>query len=127
MDDFRGAGDYDTVIYFAEEVSFENYEQMEQAGPETVMVWEDYHKTAIYTDKDSYSKILETAVPGNNRWWGGNSVYNSEGYTVTIYTPNPYNLNDYYVDEIYFRSGEIPQFIKEDLEKISFGEEKIIR
>ena len=106
------------------EVSFENYEQMEQAGPETVMVWEDCHKTAIYTDKDSYSKILETAVPGNNRWWGGNSVYNSEGYTVMIYTPNPYNLNDYYVDEIYFRNGEVPQFIKEDLEKISFGEEQ---
>ena len=109
------------------EVSFEDYEKMEQAGPEGVMLWEDCRKTAIYTNKESYVKILENAVPSNNRWWGGNSVYDSEGYTVTIYTPNQYNLNDYYVDEIYFRSGEMPQFLKDDLEKISFGEEQIIQ
>ena len=29
-------------------------------------------------------------------------------------------------DEIYFRNGEIPQFLKDDLEKIPFGEEQII-
>ena len=101
---------------------------MEQAVPvSSALTWEDCRKTAIYTNKESFVKILENAVPSNNRWWGGNSVYNSEGYIVTIYTPNQYNMNDYYLDEIYFRTGEIPQFLKDDLEKISFGEEQIIR
>ena len=110
------------------EVCFEDYKKMEQAEPvSSALTWEDCRKTAIYTNKESFVKILENAVPSNNRWWGGNSVYNSEGYIVTIYTPNQYNMNDYYLDEIYFRTGEIPQFLKDDLEKISFGEEQIIR
>ena len=109
------------------EVSFEDYDKMKQLELEGVMLWEDCRKTAIYTDKESFAKILEKAIPSENRWWGGNSVYDSEGYTVTIYTPNQYNLNDYYVDEIYFRNGEIPQFLKDDLEKIPFGEEQIIQ
>ena len=109
------------------EVSFEDYEKMEQAETEGVMLWEDCRKTAIYMNKEDYIKILENAVPSNNRWWGGNSVYEREGYTVTIYTPNQYNLNDYYSDDIYFRNGKIPQFLKDDLENISFGEEQIIQ
>ena len=108
------------------EVSFEDDEKMKQLGPESVVLWEDCRKTAIYTNKESYVKILENAIPGNNRWWGGNSVYDGAAYTITVYTPNPYDLSDYYVDEIYFRTGEIPQFLKDDLEKIPFGEEKMI-
>ena len=109
------------------EVSFEDYEKVKQLEPESATLWEDCRKTAIYLNKEDYIKILENAVPSNNRWWGGNSVYEREGYTVTIYTPNQYNLNDYYVDEIYFRNGKIPQFLKDDLENISFGEEQIIQ
>ena len=109
------------------EVSFEDDEKIKQLGPESVVLWEDCHKTAIYTNKESYVKILENAIPSSNRWWGGNSIYDSEGYIITVYTPNPYDLSDYYVDEIYYRTGEIPQFLKDDLEKIPFGEEQIIR
>ena len=109
------------------EVSFEDDEKIKQLGPESVVLWEDCRKTAIYTNKESYVKILENAIPSSNRWWGGNSIYDSEGYIITVYTPNPYDLSDYYVDEIYYRTGEIPQFLKDDLEKIPFGEEQIIR
>ena len=30
------------------------------------------------------------------------------------------------MDEVYFQTGEMPQFLLDDLEKIEFGEEKIV-
>ena len=108
------------------EVHFEDSELLRQSGPETVMLWEDCHKTAIYTNPESFKKILEDAVPSSNRWWCNRSRSRSNGYSIYVYTPNPYDDSDYYMDEIYFQTGEMPQFIIDDLEKIPFGEEKVV-
>lgn len=94
-------------------------------GPEQVSYLDTY-KTAIYTNPEVYEKILENAVPSTNRWWGSRNRSRDDGYTIFIYTPNPYNGNDYYMDEVYFQTGEMPQFIIDDLEKIPYGEEVII-
>ena len=59
------------------EVSLDDFEKMNQAGTESVMLWEDCHKTAIYNTKEMYEKILKNAVPSANRWWGSNSRYSS--------------------------------------------------
>ena len=72
-------------------------------------------------------KILEDAVPSANRWWGNRNRGLDDGYSIYIYTPNPYDGSDYYMDEVYFQTGEMPQFIIDDLEKIPFGEEVIIK
>ena len=85
------------------------------------------HKMAIYNTKEAYAKILENAVPSSNFWWNNNRVPRNDKYTVLIYTPNPYNKNDYYTEEVFFQTGEMPQFIIDDLESIAFGEEKIIK
>lgn len=108
------------------EVRFDDYEKMEQAEPEAVLTWEECYKTAIYTNKESYQKILENAIPSNNRWWGNNNRYSEDGYTIYIYTPNPYDGSDYYMNEVYFQTGEMPRFILDDLEKIPYGEEVIV-
>lgn len=84
-------------------------------------------KTVIYTDPEVFGKILENTVPSTNRWWSSKSRSNNEVYSAYIYTPNPYDGSDYYVDDVYFQKGEIPQFVLEDLEKIPFGEEQIIK
>ena len=109
------------------EVSFEDYERLEQSGPETVILWEDCHKTAIYTNPEMYKKILEKAVPRNNRWWSSHNRSIDSKYCIYIYTPNPYDSSDYYMDEVYFQTGEMPQFIIDDIESIEFGEEVIIK
>jgi len=109
------------------EVSFDDYERMEQAGPEAVLTWEECHKTAIYNTKEMYEAILQNAVPSNNRWWPSNNRYDDNGYTIYVYTPNPYDGSDYYMNEVYFQTGEMPQFVIEDLEKIPYGEEAIIK
>ena len=94
-------------------------------GTEQVSYLETY-KTAIYTNPEVVKKILEKAVPGTNRWWGNRNRSMDDGYTIFIYTPNPYNASDYYMDEVYFQTGEMPKFIIDDLEKIPYGEEVII-
>ena len=109
------------------EVSMEDWDMLNQAGTEAVILWEDCHKMAIYNTKEAYAKILENAVPSSNFWWNNNRVPRNDKYTVLIYTPNPYNMNDYYTEEVFFQTGEIPQFIIDDLESIAFGEEKIIK
>ncbi len=106
------------------EVRFDDYDRMET---EPGLLWEEYHKTAIYNTKEMYEKILQNAVPSSNRWWASNSRYNDDGYTVYIHTPNPYDADDYYTNEVYFQTGEMPQFILDDLEKIPFGEEVIMK
>ncbi len=110
------------------EVRLDDYERLTSltSGPEVVSYLEAY-KTAIYTNPEMYEKILENAVPSVNRWWGSRGRSIDDGYSVYIYTPNPYNSNDYYMDEVYFQTGEMPQFIIDDLEKIPFGEEVIIK
>ena len=84
------------------------------------------YKTAIYTNSEMFEKILENAVPSRNRWWSNRSRRTEDEYTIYIYIPNPYNSSDYYMDEVYFQTGEIPQFLLDDLEKVEFGEEKIM-
>ena len=110
------------------EVRLEDYERLTPltSGPEVVSYLEAY-KTAIYTNPEVYEKILENAVPSTNRWWGSRNRSRDDGYTIFIYTPNPYNASDYYMDEVYFQTGEMPQFIIDDLEKIPYGEEKVIK
>ncbi len=108
------------------EVRQEDYERVMTNGPEQVSYLDTY-KTAIYTKPEMFEKILENAVPSTNRWWGNRSRHMDYEYVIYIYTPNPYNASDYYMDEIYFQTGEMPQFIKDDLEQIPFGEEKIIQ
>ena len=105
------------------EVTYEDYTRQENG---IVMNWQECVKTAIYHGEASYQKILQNAVPGANRWWESNSRSNRGGYTIYIYTPNPHDGGDYYVEEVYFQTGEVPQFLLNDLEKIEFGEEKIM-
>ena len=108
------------------EVRQEDYERVMTNGPEQVS-YLDAYKTAIYTKPEMFEKILENAVPSTNRWWGSKSRNMDYEYVIYIYTTNPYNASDYYMDEIYFQTGEMPQFIIDDLEQIPFGEEKIIK
>ena len=107
------------------EVRQEDYVTLPTSETELVS-YSQAQKTAIYTNPEVFEKILEKAVPSTNRWWGSKSRSNSEEYSVLIYTPNPYDGSDSYVDEVYFQKGEIPQFVLEDLEKIPFGEEVIV-
>lgn len=104
-----------------------HYEDDIDYGPEAVILWEDCHKTAIYNTKDMYEKILQNAVPTSNRWWSSNGRSMSREYNIYVYTPNPYNSDDYYVNEIYYQTGEMPEFVLKDLENIEFGEEVIIK
>ena len=108
------------------EIRQEDYERLQTSGVEQVSVL-TAERTAIYTNPEVFGKILEKAVPSTNRWWSSKSRSNNEEYRVLIYTPNPYDGSDSYVDEVYFQKGEIPQFVLEDLEKIPFGEEQIIK
>ena len=108
------------------EVRLDDYKLLTPSATEQVSYLETY-KTAIYTNPEMYEKILENAVPSNNRWWSNRSRSTGNEYMVYIYTPNPYNASDYYMDEVYFQTGEMPQFIIDDLEKIPFGEEVIIK
>ena len=110
------------------EVRQEDYERLTSltSGPEVVSYLEAY-KTAIYTNPEIYEKILENAVPSTNRWWGNRNRGLDDGYSIYVYTPNPYDGSDYYMDEVYFQTGEMPQFIIDDLEKIPYGEEVIIK
>ena len=105
------------------EVRYEDYNRIDNGQAVT---WEECNKTVIYTNPEMYEKILENAVPSNNRWWGNRNRSVDNEYNIMIYTPNPYDSNDYYISEIYFQTGEMPQFILDDLEKIPFGEEVII-
>ena len=105
------------------EVRFDDDTRLETGE---ALTWEECHKSAIYNTEEMYEKILKDAVPGTNRWWGSNSNYNSNGYMVYVYTMNPYDENDYYCDEVYFKDGKIPQFLVDDLKKIPYGEERII-
>lgn len=108
------------------EVRLDDYKRLTQSENEVVSYLEAY-KTAIYTNPEIYETILENAVPSANRWWGNRNRGLDDGYSVYIYTPNPYDGSDYYMDEVYFQTGEMPQFIIDDLEKIPFGEEVIIK
>lgn len=105
------------------EVRFEDYTRQENG---VALTWEECYKTAIYKSKERYEAILQNAVPSSNRWWQSNHRYEDNGYTIYIYTPNLYDGSDYYVNEVYFQTGEMPEFILDDLEKIKFGEEKIV-
>ena len=104
-------------------VRYEDYNRIDNGQAAT---WGECNKTVIYTNPEMYEKILENAVPSNNRWWGNRNRSVDNEYNIMIYTPNPYDSNDYYISEIYFQTGEMPQFILDDLEKIPFGEEIII-
>ena len=106
------------------EVRYEDYSMIESGQ---VLTWEECLKTAIYTDSKMYEKILEKAVPSSNRWWSNHNRSIGNEYSIYIYTPNPYDSNDYYTEDVYFQTGEMPQFIIDDLEKIPFGEEVIIK
>ena len=108
------------------EVRQEDYVTLLTSETELVS-YSQAERTAIYTDPEVFGKILEKAVPSTNRWWSNKSRSNNEEYSVYIYTPNPYNGSDFYEDEVYFQKGDIPQFVLEDLEKIPFGEEQIIK
>ena len=108
------------------EVRYEDYNMLESKSGE-VVTWQECLKTAIYTDVEMYEKILENAVPSANRWWSNRNRGVGNEYSIYIYTPNPYDANDYYMDEVYFQTGEMPQFIIEDLEKIPFGEERMMK
>lgn len=108
------------------EVRLDDYKLLTPSATEQVSYLETY-KTAIYTNPEVYEKILENAVPSTNRWWPNRNRNDNDGYSIYIYTPNPYNASDYYMDEVYFQTGETPQFIIDDLEKIPFGEEIIIK
>lgn len=105
------------------EVRYEDYTRQENG---MALIWEECMKTAIYNSKDMYEKILQDAVPESNRWWSNNGRSKSVGYSIYIYTPNPYDNRDYYSHEVYFQTGEMPQFLLDDLEKVEFGEEKIM-
>ena len=107
------------------EVRQEDYERLLTSGPEMVSYLTD-EKTAIYTNPEAFEKILENTVPSTNRWWSTKSRSNNDEYSVFIYTPNPYDGGDYYIDEVYFQKGKIPQFVLEDLEKIPFGKEEMV-
>lgn len=104
------------------EVRYEDSEKMADA-----IVWEECCKTVIYNSKDKYRQILQEAVPGDNRWWSSNIRYYDNGYTILVYTPDPYVGGDSYINEVYFQTGEIPQFLLEDLKKIPYGEEQVIK
>ena len=108
------------------EVRLDDYTLLTPTGTEQVSYLEAY-KTVIYTNPEMYEKILEKAVPETNRWWGNRNRGDDDGYSIYVYTPNPYNANDYYMDEVYFQTGEMPQFILDDLEKVPYGEEQIIK
>ena len=108
------------------EIRQEDYVTLPTSEPELVS-YSQTQKTAIYTNPEVFGKILEKAVPSTNRWWSSKSRSNNEEYSVYIYTPNPYDGSDYYVDDVYFQKGKIPQFVLEDLEKIPFGEEMMIK
>ena len=107
------------------EVRQEDYERLLTSGSEMVSYLTD-EKTAIYTNPEAFEKILENTVPSTNRWWSTKSRSNNDEYSVFIYTPNPYDGADYYIDEVYFQKGKIPQFVLEDLEKIPFGKEEMV-
>ena len=107
------------------EVRQEDYERLLTSGSEMVSYSTD-EKTAIYTNPEAFEKILENTVPSTNRWWSTKSRSNNDEYSVFIYTPNPYDGADYYIDEVYFQKGKIPQFVLEDLEKIPFGKEEMV-
>lgn len=107
------------------EIRQEDYERLRTSGSEMVSYSTD-EKTAIYTNPEVFGKILENTVPSTNRWWSSKSRSNNDEYSVLIYTPNPYDGSDYYIDEVYFQKGKIPQFVLEDLEKIPFGKEEMV-
>lgn len=106
------------------EVRYDDYAKMEN---EPGLLWEEYHKTAIYNSKEMYERILQNAVPSYNRWWSSNGRNKDNGYTISVYTSNPYDSADYYSNEVYYQTGEMPEFILEDFEKIPYGEEVIIQ
>lgn len=106
------------------EVRYEDYTREENG---MALTWKECMKTVIYNSEDMYQKILQDAVPNKNRWWNSNSRSRADGYSIYIYTPDPYDKGNYYTHEVYFQTGEIPQFLLEDLEKIEFGEEVIVR
>lgn len=88
------------------------------------LAWSESNKTLIYKDKEMFGKILEKAVPGDNRWWSSHSRNITDDYYVHIRKPNQYGED--YTIEVYFQPGEMPKFLIEELEKISFGEEVIV-
>ena len=108
------------------EIRQEDYVTLPTSETELVS-YSQAQKTVIYTNPEVIGKILENTVPSTNRWWSSKSRSNNDEYSVLIYTPNPYDGSDYYIDEVYFQKGKIPQFVLEDLEKIPFGEEQIIK
>ena len=108
------------------EIRQEDYVTLPTSETELVS-YSQAQKTVIYTDPEVIGKILENTVPSTNRWWSSKSRSNNDEYSVLIYTPTPYDGNDYYIDEVYFQKGKIPQFVLEDLEKISFGKETMIK
>ena len=108
------------------EIRQEDYVTLPTSETELVS-YSQAQKTVIYTDPEVIGKILENTVPSTNRWWSSKSRSNNEEYSAYIYTPNPYDGSDYYVDDVYFQKGKIPQFVLEDLEKIPFGEEIMIK
>lgn len=98
------------------------YVDMEKTG--RGYSWEECYKTLVYKDKEVIAKILEKAIPSKNRWWGNNVITGGSDLYMYVFKPNMYD--QYYTDEIYFQPGELPDFILEDLEKASFGEETVI-
>jgi len=101
------------------EIQYTEHEKLSEG-----YTWQEANKTLIYTDKEMFDKLLENAVPADNRWWGKNRN-SSEDYYMYVFKPHLYDEN--YYEEIYFQPGEIPQFLIEELEKIPFGEEVMVK
>ena len=88
-------------------------------------IWQECHKTLIYTDQEMYAKILENAVPSRNMWWGNSNRSSNNEFYVYVFKPHLYD--EYFSEEICFQPGEIPEFILEELEKTPFGEEVMVK
>lgn len=119
-------GVYDEVYINTIEKIEVRYEDNSRMQSGNAFTWNECHKTAIYTNQGVYQQILKNAVPSSNRRWGASGRNWNDGVYVYIYTANPYDRTDYYMEEVSFQRGEIPQFIIEDLENIPYGKEVII-
>lgn len=97
------------------------------SGESLITRWSDYNKTLIYENKEQFSEFMENAIPEENRWWTESVRIPNQDYTIHLIMENSNSAYGSYAYEVFYQTGELPDFIIKDLEGVGYGEEKTIK
>ena len=103
------------------------YTDEEKKKQNEALSYEECEKTIVYQSEEFYERILPKVVPQENKWWMNRSKSFNNDYYISLEMKNSMTKGDSYTEVVYFKEGEIPEFILKDLEETDYGEKRIIK